>query len=124
MSQSTLVEYKITFNLRQSSVKQFFIRRDDFISKTNGLYGTVEDRADLFNSIIIRMKSCVWEPKDNEISFAHWKDPSLSIDDEEDTPLSEAKAQKKIKRPANEKTKISKFEMKRKFHAFAKPNSH
>ena len=50
MSQSTLVEYKATFNLRQSSIQQFFIRRDHFIRATNGLYGTVEDRADLFNS--------------------------------------------------------------------------
>ena len=69
-----------------------------------GLYGIVEDRADLFNSIVVRMKSCVREPKDNEISFAHWN-ASNSTDNDEDTPLSEANAQKRIKRP-----KIGKFE--------------
>ena len=68
------------------------------------------------------MKSCV--RLDNEISFAHRKDPSLSMDNEEDTPLSETNTRKRIKRPGNDKTKLSKFEMKRKFHAFAKPNSH
>ena len=106
MSQSTLLEYKATFNLRQSSIPQFFIRRDQFIRDTNGLYGIVEDRADLFNLIIVCMKSCVREPKDNEISFAHWKDHSLSMDNDEDTPLSETKAWKRIKRPVNDKQKL------------------
>ena len=70
--------------------------------------GTVEDRADLFNEIILRMKSCVREPKDNEISFANQKDASVSIDDEEDT-----RNWKRIKRPVNDKTKIGKFERMR-----------
>ena len=104
MSQSTLLEYKQTFNLSQTSIKQFFIRRAQFIHDIKGLYGIVEDRADLFNSIVVRMKSCVREPKDNEISFTHWK-ASLSMDNDEDTPLSEANARKRIKRP-----KIGKFE--------------
>ena len=58
------------------------------------------------------MKFCVRELKDNEMSFAHRKDASLSIDDEEDT-----RNRKRIKRLVNDKTKISKFEMKRKLNS-------
>ena len=107
MSQSTLLDYKKTFTLRQSSIQQFLKRRETFIHDTNGLYGLVEDRADLFSSIILRMKSGVWEPKDHEISYARWiqnqHDRSLSTDNDEDTPSSQQKVPKRIKRPLKEK---------------------
>ena len=113
MKQSTLLEYKKCFTLNQRSISQFFIRREKFICDTQGLYGTVEDRADLFSSIIVRLKSGFTEPEDHEISYTGWKKlnqdgRSHSTDNDEDTRSSQQKAPKRSKRTIKEKTKAPK----------------
>ena len=93
MQQSTLLDYSKCFTLKQRSISEFFKRREKFIRATHGLYGTVEDRADLFNSIILRL---------NQDGRSH------SSDNDEDTRSSQQKAAKKSKRTMKKKTKARK----------------
>ena len=67
MKQSTLLDYKKSFTLNQKSIPAFLKRRQTFINETQGLYRTIEDRANLFSSIIVRLESCFSEPEDREI---------------------------------------------------------
>ena len=91
MAKSTLPEYK-DFSLQQSaSIKQFCKRRVDFIRSVNGLFGLPEDRTELFNLILLRMKP-VPGPEEHEISYKHWlqRQRDRKRDNiDETTPLSE-----------------------------------